>query len=205
MAFKSRTAVPSVAPSFGAAAVLNLQMPSLLIAMPGMDDGFFGKSVILLVEHGEEGTGGLVLNRVAPLELDVLLQAADLRPAPDGPHPVWIGGPVSPQSGVVLYRDEGRPRYDHDVEVLPGIRLSASMSILRDVSAGRGPRQFGLYLGRAGWGPGQLEQELASGTWLTAEPDTDLLFGIDGEQMWHRALAKLQIDETQVVREVAQA
>lgn len=179
--------------------------PSMLIAMPGMEDGFFARTVILLVEHGSEGAGGVVLNRVAPLDLDTLLKSTGLEKAPSGPHPVWVGGPVSPQAGLVLYLDEGGKRYDHDIEVLPGLRLSASLNVLRDVAAGKGPKTFGLYLGRAGWGPGQLEDELAKGAWLTTEPDLDLLFCTDGDDAWRRALGGLGTDEQHVVREIASA
>lgn len=179
--------------------------PSMLIAMPGMEDGFFSRSVILLVEHGSQGAGGVVLNKMAPLDLDTLLKSTGLQSAPAGNRPVWVGGPVSPQAGLVLYLDEGGARYDHDVEVLPGLRLSASLSVLRDVAAGRGPKTFGLYLGRAGWGPGQLEDELAKGAWLTTEPDLTLLFSTDGDEAWRRALQVLGTDEQHVVREIASA
>ncbi len=179
--------------------------PSMLIAMPGMDDGFFSRSVILLVEHSSDGAGGVVLNRVAPLDLNTLLKSTGLDEAPLGGHPVWVGGPVSPQAGLVLYFDEGGDRYDHDVEVVPGLRLSASMNVLRDLAAGKGPKKFGLYLGRAGWGPGQLEGELASGAWLTTEPDLSLLFATDGDGVWRRALQSLGTDEQHVVREIALA
>lgn len=179
--------------------------PSMLIAMPGMEDGFFSRSVILLVEHSSDGSGGVVLNRVAPLDLNALLKSTGLEDAPTGPHPVWVGGPVSPQAGLVLYFDEGGERYDHDVEVMPGLRLSASMSLLRDVAAGKGPKKFGLYLGRAGWGPGQLEDELAKGAWLTTEPDLSLLFATDGDAAWRRALGAMGTDEQHVVRDIASA
>ena len=179
--------------------------PTLLIAMPGMEDGFFARTVILLVEHSQAGAGGVVLNRVAPLDLDTLLRSTGLDQAPTGPHPVWVGGPVAPQAGLVLYFDEGGVRYDHDVEVLPGLRLSASMGLLRDVAIGKGPKKFGLYLGRAGWGPGQLEDELAKGAWLSTEPDLALLFATDGDAVWRRALGGMGTDEQHVVREIASA
>ncbi|MSQ82819.1 MAG: hypothetical protein EXR77_07865 [Myxococcales bacterium] len=179
--------------------------PTMLIAMPGMEDGFFTRTVILLVEHGDQGAGGVVLNRMAPLDLDTLLKSTGLDSAPSGPHPVWVGGPVQPQAGLVLYLDEGRKRYDHDVEVMPGVRLSASLNVLRDVAAGKGPTTFGLYLGRAGWGPGQLEDEMAKGAWLSTEPDLSLLFSTDGDQAWRRALSAFGTDEQHVVREIASA
>lgn len=182
-----------------------LVAPSLLIATPSLEDGFFAHSVVLLLEHNEEGTGGIVLNRPAPLDLDTLLQAAGLGKVPSGPHPVWIGGPVTPQSGLVLYLDEGGERYEHDIEVLPGLRLSASMGLLRDVATGHGPRQFGLFLGRAGWGPGQLERELAAGAWLTGEPDLSLLFATDVDQSWRAALAAIGIDELHLSRDLVEA
>ncbi|MBI5607755.1 MAG: YqgE/AlgH family protein [Deltaproteobacteria bacterium] len=183
----------------------NLQAPCLLIAAPALDDGFFAHSVVLLLEHGEDGTGGIVLNRPAPLDLNTLLQAAGLGRGAGAAQPVWIGGPVTPHAGLVLYRDEGQKRYEHDVEVVPGLRLSASMSLLREVAEGHGPRQFGLFLGRAGWGPGQLEKEMAEGTWITAEPNLDLLFANDADQVWSRALAGIGIDSHHLMRDHVEA
>ncbi len=182
-----------------------LTAPCLLIAAPTLDDGFFAQSVVLLLEHGADGTGGIVLNRPAPLDLNTLLQAAGLGKGGHDTRPVWIGGPVTPHAGLVLYRDEGGERYEHDIEVVPGLRLSASMGLLREVAEGQGPQHFGLFLGRAGWGPGQLEKEMAEGSWLTAEPDLDLLFARDADQVWNRALAGIGIDSHHLVRDHVEA
>ncbi len=179
--------------------------PTMLIAAPALEDGFFAHSVILLMDRGEHGAGGMVLNRVAPVDLDVLLTAGGLEHQPGAARPVWLGGPVAPQSGLVLYLDEGGKRYEHDVEVMPGLRLSASMEVLRDVAQGKGPRVFGLFLGRAGWGPGQLEKEIAQGSWLTCEPKLDLLFGTETDDVWRQALRSLGLDEAHLYRGIAEA
>lgn len=179
--------------------------PTILIAAPVLEDGFFAHAVILLVDRGEHGAGGMVLNRVAPVDLDSLLQAGGLDHAPGGPQPVWIGGPVAPEAGLVLYLDEGGPRYEHDLEVMPGLRLSASMAVLRDISHGKGPKKFGLFLGRAGWGPGQLEREIAEGAWLSCEPRLDLLFGTATDDVWHQALQAIGLDEAHLFRGIAEA
>lgn len=179
--------------------------PTMLIAAPALEDGFFAHSVILLVDRGEHGAGGMVLNRVAPVDLEALLIAGGLEHQVAGPRPVWIGGPVAPQSGLVLYLDEGGKRYEHDVEVMPGLRLSASMEVLRDVAQGKGPRVFGLFLGRAGWGPGQLEREIAEGSWLTCEPQLDLLFGTETDDVWRQALQSQGLDEAHLFRGIAEA
>lgn len=192
-------------PSPGPGPQIEALAPAMLIATPALEDGFFAHAVILLVDRGEHGAGGMVLNRVAPVDLDALLQAGGLDHAPGGPQPVWIGGPVAPQSGLVLYLDEGGPRYDHDVEVLPGLRLSASMAVLRDIAHGKGPKKFGLFLGRAGWGPGQLEREIAEGAWLSCEPRLDLLFGTATDEVWRQALRGLGLDEAHLFRGIAEA
>ena len=180
-------------------------VPTMLIAAPALEDGFFAHSVILLVDRGDHGAGGMVLNRVAPVELETLFIAGGLEHLPTAPRPVWIGGPVAPQSGLVLYLDEGGERYEHDVEVIPGLRLSASMAVLRDVALGKGPRVFGLFLGRAGWGPGQLEREIAEGSWLTCEPRLELLFGTETDEVWHQALHSQGLDEAHIFRGIAEA
>ncbi len=194
-----------VAASPASPVALEALAPTILIASPQLEDGFFAHAVILLVDRGEHGAGGMVLNRVAPVDLDALLLAGGLGQAPGGPRPVWIGGPVAPEAGLVLYLDEGGPRYDHDLEVLPGLRMSASMAVLRDVAHGKGPKHFGLFLGRAGWGPGQLEHEIAEGAWLTCEPRLDLLFGTETDAVWRQALGAIGLDEAHLFRGIAEA
>lgn len=189
---------------------------AMLVAMPGMQDPFFAESVILLLDHTEHGAEGLVLNRPAPVSLSTVLQGAGV----DGPRPetaqeqVRIGGPVEPHAGVVLYeqRSEGSLRPDTRLvlsadahEVVPGVLMSASMEALRAVATDRDAGRFGLFLGRAAWGPGQLDQEIREGSWLAAEVDPGLLFQRGTADVWRAALELLGAEPEQVMRELAEA
>jgi len=189
---------------------------AMLVAMPGMQDPFFAESVILLLDHTDDGAEGLVLNRPAPVALSTVLQGAGVEsPRPEtSQQQVRIGGPVEPHAGVVLYEraSEGLVRPDTQLvlaadahEVVPGVLLSASMEALRVVSTDRDAGRFGLFLGRAAWGPGQLDQEIRDGAWLAAEVDASLLFRRGTADVWRAALELLGAEPENVVRELAEA
>lgn len=167
--------------------------PGLLIAVPAMQDPFFARSVVLLIEHDDEGAFGVVLNRKAPVDLKSLLSGAGLDSAKiQGETPVWWGGPVQPESGMVLYRNEARlARYEPDHDVHEDLRCSWSMELLQDIAAGKGPATFSLFLGRAAWGPGQLESELETGAWIPADSDDSLLFTDEQAECWRMALLNI--------------
>ncbi len=164
--------------------------PGVLIAVPGMQDPFFSRSVVLLVEHDHEGAFGVVLNRKAPVDLSTLLEGAGLdNSAFEEEQAVWWGGPVQPESGMVLYLDEpGLGEYLPSHKISPGLACSWSMELLQDISAGNGPSVFALFLGRSSWGPGQLESELETGAWLPADSEPSLLFTEEQLERWIRAL-----------------
>ncbi len=164
--------------------------PGVLIAVPGMEDPFFSRSVVLLVEHDDEGAFGVVLNRKAPVDLSTLLEGAGLEnSAVEDEQAVWWGGPVQPESGMVLYIDEPQlGEYVPSHKVSPGLTASWSMELLQDIAAGKGPAVFALFLGRSSWGPGQLESELQTGAWLPADAEPSLLFTEEQLERWIRAL-----------------
>lgn len=164
--------------------------PGLLIAVPGMVDPFFARAVVLLVEHDQEGAFGVILNRKAPVDLPTLLSGAGLTNASvTDERAVWWGGPVQPESGMVLYLDEPHlGEFAPSQEVSPGLTCSWSMELLQEIAEGRGPSVFALFLGRSAWGPGQLESELQTGAWLPADAESSLLFTDDQLECWLRAL-----------------
>jgi len=164
----------------------------LLVAMPGMTDPRFTHAVICLCAHNRDGAMGLAVNR--PLEdpsLDSLLEQHGI--AGEGQRAargrVYAGGPVEPERGFVLHS----PDYTSgDTLVIGGkIGLTASLQILRDIAAGRGPRHSLVALGYAGWGPGQLEAELRRNVWLTCAATPELLLTGDARSKWGQALASL--------------
>ncbi len=174
--------------------------PGMLISVPRLQDPFFSRTVIMLVEHGPEGAYGVVLNRRAPVDMATLLDGAGLAvDAELATESVWWGGPVHPETGVVLYLEEpGLDPYEPATDVLPGLRLSSSMDLLRDVANGRGPRTLALYLGRASWGPGQIEAELEQGSWIPADTEDSLLFSEQAGDLWEAALRSIGVDPAYV-------
>jgi len=168
----------------------------LLIAMPGMGDPRFDRSVVFLCSHGEEGAMGLIVNKPAPdiMLADLLEQLKITAEAPGcGQMPVHFGGPVETARGFVLHSADYQSNL-HSMKVSDGFRMTATMDVLEDIAHGEGPRRALLTLGYAGWGPGQLENEIALNAWLTTEADPELVFGLADVAKWGGALRTLGVD-----------
>ncbi|MEL6207608.1 MAG: YqgE/AlgH family protein, partial [Pseudomonadota bacterium] len=150
----------------------------LLIAMPGMGDPRFERSVIFLCAHSDEGAMGLVVNHpVADLTFGELLSQLEIETSePIESIPVHMGGPVEHGRGFVLHSGEYRES-EATLEVEGGFGMTATLDILEDIAGGRGPRAILMALGYAGWGPGQLEGEIARNAWLTCASNSELVFG----------------------------
>jgi putative transcriptional regulator len=171
-----------------------------LIAMPGMKDDRFARSVIYICAHGDEGAMGLIINQAQPLRFpDLLVQLGILNeqeairlPQPTRDFVVRNGGPVDRSRGFVLHSDDYM--VESSLPVSEDICLTATIDILRAISSGRGPRRALMALGYAGWGAGQLEHEIAENGWLTCPANTDLLFDSDMDRKYDRILASIGID-----------
>ncbi|MAZ72799.1 MAG: hypothetical protein CMC70_06595 [Flavobacteriaceae bacterium] len=166
----------------------------LLIATPSIGDPRFDRTVILLCDHSPEHAMGIVLNQpVEGLSLRELFEQLDItRPelAPD--KSVLIGGPVDRDRGFVLHTvDFHAP--DSTLSVNSQIALTATKDALEAIASHSPPRRSLLALGYAGWGAGQLEDELAANAWLVTDPDEALIFGEHGEAMWEMALQRMGV------------
>ena len=166
----------------------------LLIAMPAMEDPRFSGSVIYLCAHTEEGAMGLVINRpLARPSFEELLRQLEIVPVPPARHiRLWAGGPVDNGRGFVLHTADWTG--EGSLRVNEQLALTASLDVLKAIAEGGGPREGLLALGYAGWGPGQLETELAQNAWLTLPAPEDLVFDAGHDTKWRRALAALRID-----------
>jgi len=166
----------------------------LLIAMPGMGDPRFAHSVVYISSHSDEGAMGLIVNKPAlGVSLsDVLDQlASDTKAANHlGVH---MGGPVETGRGFVLHSDDYRSPMA-TLRVEDGFALTATRDVLEDIAQGKGPSQALLMLGYSGWGPDQLEREIAQNGWLIADASMDLVFDLDDGEKWAAALQSLNID-----------
>lgn len=167
----------------------------MLIAMPGMGDPRFDHSVIYICEHTDKGAMGLIVNKSIPdLPFAKLLQQLEMVAGPGADRvQVHFGGPVENGRGFVLHSGE----YEGAQGTQPvgeGFGMTATLDVLEDISAGKGPRQAMLALGYAGWGPGQLEDELMQNGWLTCDAQADIVFDHDNGSKWERALRSMGID-----------
>lgn len=167
----------------------------LLVAMPGMGDPRFTHSVIYMCSHGTDGAMGLIINkRARELSFGELLKQVGVAPGVAAErYSVHFGGPVEMGRGFVLHSDDWEAP-GATKPLAGGLALTATLDILREMAAGRGPRRAVLALGYAGWAPGQLEQELQANGWLTCPADADLVFGDDDEGKWRRAMLKIGVD-----------
>jgi len=166
--------------------------PSLLLSMPQLIDPNFARSVVLLCEHAAEGAFGLIVNR--PSEV-VAASAVHLEPELAQPNdlPLLIGGPVEPHRGWILTSQP--PAEVEYRELGAGLYLSASPVLLRRVLTARPlPKRTHVLAGYAGWGPGQLDAELADSAWLIAPVELDLIFEIPAAASWEMAIRRLGAD-----------
>ncbi|MCH7831903.1 MAG: YqgE/AlgH family protein [Proteobacteria bacterium] len=177
----------------------------LIIAMPGMRDPRFEKSVIYMCAHNDDGAMGLVVNRaLESLTFPDMLEQLGIDSEGAGAKiSVHFGGPVESGRGFVLhsrdYLQEATMVVDHDVA------MTATIDILKAIAGGEGPRQSLLALGYAGWGPGQLDTEIKSNGWLHVAADSDLVFGPDQDAKWQRAMDKIGIDPRMLSNDVGHA
>ena len=184
-----------------------------LIAMPAMADPVFGGSVVYLCEHNANGALGVIINKPTDMTVDVLLDRIDLKLeiAPDvltpstllEKSPVMFGGPVQSDRGFVLHAPYGD--FSSTMPVTDEIALTTSKDILEAVAVGRAPARMLVSLGCAGWGAGQLEDEITRNGWLTVRADASIMFDLPLEQRFDAALKLLGIDATMLSGEAGHA
>ncbi|AWI85625.1 hypothetical protein CEW88_18110 [Alloyangia pacifica] len=167
---------------------------SVLIAMPGMGDERFEHAVIYLCAHSDEGAMGLILNKPSSdVTLEGLFEQLGIDAAPgSGQVPVHFGGPVEMGRGFVLHSDDYRSELT-TLQVDDGFSMTGTLDVLEHIARGDGPDAWIAMLGYAGWGPGQLEDELAENAWLVCPASHELVFGTPDDAKWGAALDSLGI------------
>ena len=159
--------------------------------MPQLGDPNFHRSVVLIIEHGDGGAMGLVVNRISNLTLKDLGRGQELKVArPIEGQPVMVGGPVEPQRGFILH-DSAEVSEKH--EVLPGLYLSVTLDALEPLLS-QGTSRLRFCLGYSGWGPRQLEKEISAGAWLFTEAAGDQVLEAIPEKMWDGTLRGMGVD-----------
>lgn len=179
----------------------------LLLALPGIGDPRFEQAVILVCAHDAGHAMGIRLNDPAEdLSLGLLFDRLEIGAPPlDPAQPVLSGGPVETERGFVLHTDDC---FDDDssLAVDGGLAVTATREVLKAMTdADSAPRRSVLALGYAGWGAGQLEEELKENVWLAGLADDDLLFGVDHETKWARAMSRIGVDVARLSGEIGRA
>lgn len=166
---------------------------SFLVSTPKMPDPRFAEQVIFICSHGHEGAMGIAINKPNPsLHFEEVL-LTNKYPVPAALNAsVYIGGPVEPNAGFVLYQSDYET--DQHIEVTHSVYLSWHNSVLEDIARGQGPEKFLFAIGYAGWGPGQLEKELVSEGWLTIPAQDSIIFDVPDDEKWRSAAAIYGID-----------
>ena len=177
----------------------------LLVAMPGMGDPRYEKTVIYLCAHNAAGAMGLVVNRaMEELTFPDMLEQLGIDVTGNSPSiNIHFGGPVESGRGFVLHSSD----YLRDATMVvdDDVALTATLDILKAIAGGGGPMQSLLALGYAGWGPGQLDGEIMSNGWLSVDADADLVFGDELDGKWERAMKKIGIDPRMLSDEAGHA
>ena len=169
----------------------------VLVAGEGMPDPRFQETVIYLVDHDANGAFGLVVNKpsaigpIAALLDELGIEADEYGFDVQGSVTLHYGGPVDPDRGFVLHSADYE--VDGTQQVSSGIALTFSSEVLVDIALGQGPRRSLIIFGYSGWGPAQLEGELARGDWTVTDADPDLVLGTDHESKWRRSLGGIII------------
>lgn len=181
-----------------------------LIAMPGLEDGAFSRSVVYLCEHSERGALGLIINKPTDISLSNLFEKVDLslRRADLSNAPVFLGGPVQTERGFVLHdpvraqdavAQEDASAYASTLHITGGLLdMTTSRDVLEALSTGAGPRRVLVTLGYSSWAEGQLESELAENSWLTVGADLAVIFDTPVDERYDSALGLLGLQSWQI-------
>ncbi|QWD70637.1 YqgE/AlgH family protein [Polynucleobacter sp. UB-Siik-W21] len=182
-----------------------------LISMPGMVDPNFANSVIYLFEHNERGAMGLVVNKPTEVDLATLFDKIELKLeiAPLLEQSVYFGGPVQVERGFVLHESNPHLSYSSSLIIPGGLTMTTSKDVLEAVAIGNGPRKFLMTLGYAGWGAGQLEEEITLNGWmnvpLSREQMMEIIFNTPSSQRYEKTMNHLGFDLSSLSGEAGHA
>jgi putative transcriptional regulator len=176
-----------------------------LIAMPGLNAGIFANSVTYICEHNEQGAMGIVINHPLDLSLGEIFEHLDIEGI-DKPHheAILAGGPLQMDRGFILHRRSPH-QWQSTRNISKHISLTSSQDILADIAHNQGPKDSIIALGYAGWGAGQLEEELADNAWLTTRADSDIIFNTPIELRAKAAAASIGVDLNLISTQVGHA
>ncbi len=170
-----------------------------------MLEGYFSQTLVYICDHDKRGALGLIVNRKLDMEIGEVLQEMQIPVTKTYHSAVYDGGPVDPSHGLILYPCAQKSAWPDTYQFSHNVCISSSREILQAIGKDNGPKKFLLLLGHSGWGPGQLEEELAQNTWLSVPADLDILFSVPVESKLQRAADKLGIDLGNISTETGHA
>jgi putative transcriptional regulator len=183
-----------------------------LIAMPGLEDDLFCKSVVYVCEHTARGALGLVINKPSDINLPALFGKVDLqlKRTDLSDSPVFQGGPVQMERGFVLHDPiyvgpDQETLYASTMSIPGGLEMTTSKDVLEALASGAGPKKVLITLGYAAWGEGQLESELGENSWLTVDATREVIFDTPVEQRYERALGLLGLQSWMISSQIGHA
>ncbi len=163
-----------------------------LIAMPSLNESIFSHTITYICDHSEDGAMGLVINQPLGITMAEIYKQLDCGEGQNPDAPVLCGGPVQPERGFILHSSD--KRWDSSLVISDDVVLTASRDIVEAIAHGNGPAKTLVALGYAGWGAGQLEDEIADNAWLTVPADSCIIFDTPIEQRWNAASKSIGID-----------
>lgn len=165
-----------------------------LVAMPALEDPNFRESVTYICEHNAQGALGIVINRPTNVVLGDILKQLAIEPGDRkaADTPIYNGGPVQPERGFVIHEPQGG--WESTLKIGARIGITTSKDVLAAMARGAGPEKALVALGYAGWGAGQLEEEIKSNSWLSTPADMRIVFEVPVEQRWQAAAKLLGVD-----------
>ncbi|MEK6200919.1 MAG: YqgE/AlgH family protein [Desulfobulbaceae bacterium] len=174
-------------------AIIDTLTGSFLVSTSRMPDPRFSEQVLYICAHSHEGAMAVAINRPNPfLTMDEILSGANLSVPEKQLPPVYSGGPVEPASAFILFSSDYQT--EQQLAISSTISLSREATLLEDIARDQGPEKYLFILGYAGWGPGQLEQELMAEGWLVVPADDSIIFDVPDEEKWQRAAMLYGID-----------
>ena len=176
-----------------------------LIAMPDLADPNFHHSVAYIFEHTEQGAMGIVLNQPLDINFGEVLSQLNIKAENtiSKDKQIYLGGPVQPDRGFVIHSPSGD--WQNTYRVSDDTGVTVSLDIIQDIASGKCPDQYMVALGYAGWGAGQLEEEIANNVWINGPISPEIIYNTPAESRWHAAAAVLGIDTSQISSDIGHA
>ena len=180
---------------------------NFIIAMPGLADPLFEKSVSFICQHNDYGAMGLTINHPTDISFVELLAQLNI-PIEDksiSSTPVYLGGPVATSHGFILHANSNDKTWDQTLHINEQLSLSSSKDILTAIAKGEGPEDYLIILGYAGWVKGQIEKEIQENSWLNVIADNEIIFHTPSAKRWEKAASRMGVDINLISSDVGHA